>query len=78
MIPSLEVLELVGDEDDRGPAEVAADTPLEEMAAHVGVHGREGIVQKVEVSRSKKWKVKESFQTNKKKWERLSGIDALN
>lgn len=47
--PSQSHLQLVGHQDDRLPPERPLNALLEDMPPHVGVHGRQGVVQQVDL-----------------------------
>lgn len=49
VVSSLEVVQLMCDQHTRGVPQVAVDALVEELAAHVRVHGRERVVQQVDI-----------------------------
>lgn len=48
--PSQSHLQLVGHQDDRLPPEHLKNALLEDVLLHVGIHGRQGVVQQVDLS----------------------------
>lgn len=49
VVGGLEVVQLMRDEHARGVAQVAADALVEQLAAHVGVHRGQRVIQQVHV-----------------------------
>ena len=49
MVGLFQVMQLVSDKEDSLVFEEASDAVLEEMLPHLGIHGREGVVEQVGV-----------------------------
>ena len=49
MVGLFQVVQLVSDKEDSLVFEEASDAVVEEMLAHLGIHGREGVVEQVGV-----------------------------
>ena len=49
MVGLFQVVQLVSDKEDSLVFEEASDALVEEMLAHLGIHGREGVVKQVGV-----------------------------
>lgn len=69
VVGSLEVVQLMRDQHARGVPQVSADALVEELAAHVRVHGRQGVVQQVYFGLVTEVTLKNSFIPTEFGWE---------